>query len=66
MQQESNRRVGSIADYDPVNEQYGSLAGQNRNYHRSQAPPQQQQTMRYEQAYPQQQPQVNMFLLSLF
>ncbi|XP_063596033.1 LIM and SH3 domain protein 1-like isoform X2 [Penaeus indicus] len=26
MQQQPNRRVGSIADYDPVNEQYGSIS----------------------------------------
>lgn len=24
--QQQNRRVGSIADYDPVNEQYGSIS----------------------------------------
>lgn len=29
MQQQPNRRVGSIADYDPVNEQYGSISQPN-------------------------------------
>ncbi|KAK8737860.1 hypothetical protein OTU49_004280 [Cherax quadricarinatus] len=31
MQQQPTRRVGSIADYDPVNEQYGSISQGNAN-----------------------------------
>lgn len=29
--QQPTRRVGSIADYDPVNEQYGSISQHNAN-----------------------------------
>ena len=31
MHQQPTRRVGSIADYDPVNEQYGSITQHNAN-----------------------------------
>ncbi|XP_033726216.1 LIM and SH3 domain protein F42H10.3-like isoform X20 [Pecten maximus] len=33
------RKVGSISDYDPVNEKYGSIAGQYSGYQHQQSPP---------------------------
>ncbi|KAK3105778.1 hypothetical protein FSP39_005450, partial [Pinctada imbricata] len=50
----SSRRVGSIADYDPMNENYGSISGQYREPPRNQqpAPQQHQQQQQYQQPPP--------------
>ena len=57
--QQQGRRIGSITDYDPVNEGTGSVA---QTYHRppppqQQAPPQQTQQQKLQQYYQQQQRQ---------
>ena len=45
-----NKKVGSIADYDPMNDQYGSISQQKRNHH------QQQQSMQNTGGYRQEVP----------
>ncbi|XP_060591337.1 LIM and SH3 domain protein 1-like isoform X4 [Ruditapes philippinarum] len=43
LEQPQSRKVGSISDYDPLNEKYGSIAGQHTDPRRAQQPAQQYQ-----------------------
>jgi len=51
MEQPPTRKVGSISDYDPLNDKYGSVTGQYNDQHRGQAPPQAQAPVQAQAPY---------------